>query len=550
MTLWKIIAKNEIRLKTFRIRKNRRLFFILIYTLLLLWAAFLGPVIFDEILPELLKDFSVQFEALISLILEYSFMMLFVMYTIYPLFLLYRKTEIGIKDTIVASPISPGDIFTGEFLGQLPFYFLFLLGIGPLGTSMLKQINPEMGFFHHIGFYGITFTLSMFALLVGTILSNWIENRINKSKKIRELNNWVFVILSFIVISIFYIFHFLFEFISNYPNFKTWMILFPSYWYSNITLYIINPALVSPYIIDIWLNIGLAIIIPLFLFYISYKKANVFYNLERNIEKKPKIVKKESKFYHFIAIITPSKWKGLVTFHFKEFLRKKENYAKLIYSTVFIGFIGVFLSISLSQSTIILEDNPLGIELILEILQHKFLLVLIIAWMGALIFSILIGISTLIRSKELLFIYKKSPRGINSLVFSYLYVMFILILILDTGLSIFFTFLFQIDIILLIVFFLTFMLYSGEILLEALAIQCIKPLFEERGKDVFFNMYLILMVQVVSLLITLFIVMPNLSPLVPASIGIIYIMLVNLGISGIIASLMIYLGVGKLNKIE
>lgn len=550
MTLWKIIAKNEIRLKTFRVRKNRRLFFILIYTFFLLWAAFLGPVLFDEILPELLKFYSAQFEVLITLILEYSFMMLFVMYTIYPLFLLYRKAEIGLKDTIIASPIKPGDIFTGEFVGQLPFYFLFLLGIGPLGTSLLKQINSEMAFFHYIGFYIITFTLSMFALLVGTILSNWIENRINKSKKIRELDNWVFVILSFIVISIFYIFHFLFEFITNYPNFKVWMLFFPSFWYSNIILYIINPSLVASYILNIWLNLGLAIIIPLLIFYISYKKANVFFNLERTIEKKSKIIQNESKFYQFIGRITPSKWTGLVIIHFKEFLRKKENYAKLIYSAVFIGFIGVFLSVSLSQSTIILEDNPLGISLIIEILQHRFLLVLIIAWIGSLIFSILIGISILIRSKELLFVYKKSPRGINSLVFSYLYVIFILILFLDISLTIFFTFLFQIDLLLVLVFFLAFMIYSVEIILEALAIQCIKPLFEERGKDVFFNIYLILVFQIFSLLITLFIVMPNLSPFITASIGIIYILLVNLGVSGILGLLLIYLGIRKLNKIE
>jgi len=407
LTLWKIVAKNEIRLKTFRVRKNRRLFFILIFTLFLLWAAFLGPVIFDEILPELLKLYSVQFEVLITLILEYAFMMLFVMYTIYPLFLLYRKTEIGIKDIIIASPIKSGDIFTGEFIGQIPFYFLFLLGIGPLGTSLLRQLNPEMGFFHYVGFYIITFTLSMFALLVGTIASNWIENRIYKSKKVRELNNWVFVILSFIVISIFYIFHFLFEFISNYPTLKIWMLIFPSYWYSNTIIYLINPSLVSSYILNVWLNIGLAITIPLLIFYISYKKAYTFYNLERNIEKKSKIIHRESKFYRYIAIIIPSQWKGLVIIHFKEFLRKKENYAKLIYSTIFIGFIGVFLAVSLNQSTIILEDNPLGISLVLEILQHKFLLVLIIAWIGSLIFGILIGISVLIRSKELLFIYKK-----------------------------------------------------------------------------------------------------------------------------------------------
>ncbi len=94
------------------------------------------------------------------------------------------------------------------------------------------------------------------------------------------------------------------------------------------------------------------------------------------------------------------------------------------------------------------------------------------------------------------------------------------------------------------------MIYSGEILLEALAIQCIKPLFEERGKEAFFNIYLILIFQIFSLLITLFIIMPNLSPMIPASIGIIYILLVNLLISGILSLLMVYLGIRKLNKIE
>ena len=95
-----------------------------------------------------------------------------------------------------------------------------------------------------------------------------------------------------------------------------------------------------------------------------------------------------------------------------------------------------------------------------------------------------------------------------------------------------------------------FMANSIVILLEALAIQCIKPLFEERGKDVFFNIYLLIIFQVTSLLITLFLVMPFFSPLLNVSIGIIVILLVNLLVSGIISVLALYLGIIRLNKIE
>ncbi|MFX0082824.1 MAG: hypothetical protein ACFE94_13825 [Candidatus Hodarchaeota archaeon] len=550
MSLWKIIAKNEIRLKTFRVRKNRKLFFIIIYTLFLIWAAYLGPVLFDEILPELLKFYSEQFEVLISLILEYSFMMLFMMYMIYPLFVLNRRSEIGIKDTIIASPIKSGDIFIGEFIGQLPFYFLFLLGIGPLGTSLLRQINSEMTIFHYLGFYIVVFILSIFALIIGMIFSNWFENKIFKNKKIRELDNWILVFLSFLVISIFYLFHYIFEIITTFPYLRIWMLFFPSFWYSNIVLYMIKPSLVSSYILNLGLNIGLAILIPFFILFISYKKAGIFYTLERTINKRSKKIHQDHIFYRFIGKIAPRKWKGLIITNFKEFLRKRENYAKLIYSTVFIGFIGFFLSFSLNNSTILLEDNPLGITLLLEIFHHRFLLVLIIGWIGGLIFSILIGISVLIRSKELLFLYKKSPRGLNSLLFSYLYVIFIILFFLDIILTVYFTFLFQINLLQVFIFFVMFMSNSIVILLEALAIQCIKPLFEERGKDVFFNIYLLIVLQIISLLITLFLVMPFFSPLLNVSIGIIVILLVNLIVSGIISVLAFYLGILNLNKIE
>jgi hypothetical protein len=548
--LWRTIAKNEIKLKTYRFRKNRTLFFVLIYSLFLLWAVYLGPVLFDAILPEILKDFSEYYEDITKLVFEYSLMMLFVMYAIYPLFLLYRKKEIGIKDTISASPIKPGDIYLGEFLGQIPFYFLFLLAIGPLGTSLSAQINPNLLFLDYLAFYLCMVMLLIFALLIGTILANLFENKIETNKRLQNLSNWLIVLLSFVVISIFYIFHFLFEFISTHPEFRRWILFFPSFWYSNIVLYLINPTLVEPYIINIWLNVGLAIFVPLVIFYISYKNANLFYSLERRIERKTKISKQENVFYKLLRKYSPHKWSGLITTQSKQFLRKKENYAKLIYILVFIGFIGIFISYSLKDSILTIEDNPLNTPLIIEVLNHKLLTVLIIGWIGGLIFGILVGISIFADSKEILFVYKKSPRGLNSLIYSYLFLILYINFFLDILLTIFFAFFLKITFFEIIFFFIMFLFNSTIIILQATAIQCIKPLFEERGKDVFFNIYLIILLQISSLLITLIITIPNFSPYINLSLGLFIILLVNMSISATLSMIVFYIGIRNLNNFE
>ena len=65
----------------------------------------------------------------------------FLIILIYPLYSLYRKSEIGHSEVILASPINPRDIFLGEYLGKLLFYILFILGFGPVIISLMQQIR-------------------------------------------------------------------------------------------------------------------------------------------------------------------------------------------------------------------------------------------------------------------------------------------------------------------------------------------------------------------------------------------------------------------------
>ncbi len=550
MSLWRIVAKNEIRLKTSRFRRKRKLFFIVIYGLFLFWAFYIGPIFLDAILPEILKTISSNLASFSILLIEYSFITLFLMYTIYPLFILFRKTQINYKEFLLSSPIEPRDIFFGEFIGRLPFYFLVILGIGPFATTLLVQINPAMNIFHHIIFYLSFLALSTFSSLIGLVIANWVESKLVFSKKLKDLGNIALILISIIVILVFYFIQFAIAFIKSNPELKNYLFFYPSFWYSNIILYSINPTFIESYLLNIWASIFLAISVPFLFFYLSYKRANKFYNLNVGLEKDQILIHEEKKFYQFIRKITFKKYENLVVVQFKEFLRKKDNILKLVYILGINATFGILIFLFLENQTILFEESILGFPLILQIIVQKELLIIIISWMGGLIFGIFMGMYSFLNSKELIYIYKKSPKGVKTLIYSYLLGMFYFLIFFDIVLTIFFSFIFQINAFIAFIFFITFFINSAIVLLQAIGIQCIRPLFEERLRNIFFNNYFIFFLQIISLLITLLILIPNFSSTINPSIGLIYILLTNVFISLTIALLILPLGIQRLNKTE
>lgn len=551
MTLWFQIAKNEIRKKTYRFRKHRRLFLITLYAIFLFWAVYIGPTLFDLIIPELIKSFSAYFLTIISQVIEYSFMILFLIFILYPLFLLYRKLEIEMKDVILASPAKPGDIFLGEFLGQLPFFLLFILGVGPLVVSLLIQINPNMTIFHYLSFYLIFFSLIVLCLLIGYILANWLEHKFLLKKKSSLLKNLFFLILPFIVILMMYIFHWIFDIVNNNKQLKPWMSLFPSFWYSDIILYLINPLLTYQNFLTIWIEIVLIISIPLILIYISYKKADVFYDLDYSTKEYAVKVNYKGKLSSLIKWMTLSKYKVLVVTQFKEFIRKKENLNRLLYLIAINALFGVFILLSLKNPLLLTENFTFtDSSLFIQVLQFSYTVMLILSWVGGLTFGIFMGIYIFIDSKGILFVYKKSTRNVKALIVSFLYEMIYIIIFLDIILTIFFLFIFKLDFLNAIVFFATFIINSIIILSQAVGIQCIRPLFEEKGKFIYFNIYLIALIQIISFLISLLILIPIIPSSMNYGIGLIFVFLVYFGVSLGLAVILLTYGAKKLVKIE
>jgi len=126
-SLWKVIAKNEIRVRTSGFRKHRVKTFVVIYAILLLWAFIGAPFLFDLFVPTLAIQYASIFKPVVAIIIESVMMALFLMLVMYPLNNVYRESETGFKESLLATPVRPNDIFLGEFLGKFPIYSMAVL---------------------------------------------------------------------------------------------------------------------------------------------------------------------------------------------------------------------------------------------------------------------------------------------------------------------------------------------------------------------------------------------------------------------------------------
>jgi len=262
------------------------------------------------------------------------------------------------------------------------------------------------------------------------------------------------------------------------------------------------------------------------------------------------MIKLESTFIRFINLVTPNRYKVLVITQFREFVRKRENINKMIYLIALNIVFGIFLSLSVDLPlTSITRLDTVFAPFSIEVSEFNFSLVSILAWMVAFTFGIFMGIYVFVNTKEITLLYKKSIRNVKVLVISFLYNMLIICLILGLIFTFFFSIIFLLDFLSAISFYLSFIIISMIILTQAVAIQCIRPLYEERGKFIYFNIYIITLLQVLSFIISLLLfIFP--TPFINYTIGLNYILIIYIGISSIIALLLLFIGILRLNRTE
>ena len=528
-SLWRVIAKNEIRVRTSSFRNHRKSIFILVYALLFLWAFVLAPFIFDMFMPTLAAQYSTIFKPVVAILIETFMMMFFLILVMYPLNNVYREMEVGFKESLLATPVKANDIFFGEFLGKAPLYSMMILILAPIIVGM---VNPfiDLTIVQFIVIYGSIFGLVYFANLVGSIIASWIEHKISKSEKARDLGKALIWVFTIVMIAIMYgVLFFLNELMAN-PGLKNWLAFYPSLWFSNIILYSIDPILLNAFILNIWISLLLVIVVPITTLYISYGKAEVFYTLEGGIEKSSiTVVEHENIFYKIVRKAINRKWAGLTVMQLKRFLRKKANYAKIAYVVGLLGFMTWFIAAN--------TEDIFGIS---------FGTTILIA-IGGGVGSMMLGHLGFVDSKDLIWVYKRSPRGIKGLVYSYLLAIFILNIFIAASISIIFNIVANLDIVNTIIFFVEFLIFSQLAMCQAMGIECISPAYGEKDSNmksnVMISMVLLQPLIFIPIMMLIFIDIDSWTLKMLISHGVIF--LYNFGTS---IPLLIF-GMKKLNKI-
>ncbi len=538
MGLWKVIAKNELKRRSSKHRRHRLLYFIILYAILVMWAFVFAPMIFDSFMPTLAEsEFLAPFIVpAIALIIEYMLMIFFIVIMIFPLNYIYRQTEIGHKELLLAAPVTAGDIFFGEFVGKLPYMALYVLGIAP---AIIGLINPliDLTFFQTIVIYIDVFGMCVFALLLGSIISSWIEHKIADSEKYRDYAKALLMILSVGMVGLIYGLQYFFKYLMDNPELKNWLAFYPAHWFSNIILYILEPSLLNSYLLNIWASMALAIGIPLLVLYLSYKKANVFYSLEGGTQKGSTVIETESKFYGFFRKFLGKKWEGLVIVQFKEFFRKKENISKIFYTVGIIAFFGIVYPLVMPGR----DGNELISTTIFTLMR---------TFMGGFMISIIFGGYIFVGSKDLLWVYKKSPRHVNGLVYSYLFSLIIIIILMDIGLTILFYFLLDFEFIDAVISFVFFLLSSTFALALTVGVQSSRPAFEEKGKNMGGNMFVTVALQMGQFIGFIFLVAEGFGGFPTTDILIYSVIALFIGIQGAVSIPVFFFGLSKLKRIE
>jgi hypothetical protein len=531
MTLWKTIAKNEIKLRTNKFRNHRELFFVILYSLFIIWAFLLAPMLFDLIMPTFI-DAIPQTILAVALIIEYILMAFFLSIVIYPLNSIYRRVEIGFKEIILASPATTGDIFLGEFIGKLPIYLGSVLLFAPILTGMLNPII-NLSFIQYIVIYICVFGLVVFAALVGSIIAAWLEHKIAKSDRAKDMGRILLFLLSIAMVAIVYTLQFLFDYLILNPQSKNWLMLYPSLWFSNIILYFMDPNLISSYFLNISLSLTLVISIPLIIFFIAYIKADKFFTVEGGIERNSMVIKRENKFYLFTRKLIGHKWEGLILTQLKEFLRRRESIMKFVYLTGLVGVLGVIFS-TFGFNNVMIDS----------------ILVTMIIIIGGILYGLLFGSYIFVGTKDLIWVYKRSPRNIHALVYSYLLAMLIFNIIMTLGLTIFFAFVLEFDLFTILFFFSFYIINNEVVIAQAVGIQCLSPAFEEKGSTMSSNNLFLMVLQIIPFqFILLFIILAFPVPSSPILAKFHYFMPLFL-ISLAIAVPLLFFGLRKLGKIE
>ena len=196
---WLVVARNEYRIHTSRIRKIRRFFPFLAAGLLLFYVALLAPALVDVFLDDfvalLLSNSAV---AMVQIIL----FTMFVYFMIIPITSALREEQTGQLEIFLSAPVKPSDLLLGEFLGLLPFYAIFVTVVIGFFTGLLALRGLDV---IQISLTVVIFVVTFLAASwIGTVVAAVLRTKLGRTAHGRDVGRALAMIIALPMVALIY----------------------------------------------------------------------------------------------------------------------------------------------------------------------------------------------------------------------------------------------------------------------------------------------------------------------------------------------------------
>ncbi|NHI91770.1 MAG: hypothetical protein EAX96_04640 [Candidatus Lokiarchaeota archaeon] len=501
MVGWITIAKNEVRKYTSKYRKNRTRFWIIIASIVVIICIIIPIIthaIADPLIKQALADFGLPISVpldprVVELIIPYilpifqiSMLMMFFMFILYPVGQALQELNIGHLELVLSAPIRAKDVLLGEYMGQVP---IVAIGVAILSSIFISLISLliQVTIIVVIIFTLVILTTYLTATWIGTILAAWLSMKFGFSEKGKDKAKsfaMVFSIMLLVPQIVLQIIPAHFPELLTDPIFRAIFQFVPTSWIAD-TIFILFLSSASITFVGAF-PIFNSVTIPLFLttffgltFYLGYVRLDKIYNFESEAQSTTMTIVKENAFYRF----TKNHLGRFFTVQLKDFFRRRENLTRLIYAVAVAVMTPLIMSFSMKDA----PANIIGLGF----------WILITGIMYSIMLGSMLGSTIMLRSKDMVWIYKKSPKGSKTLAYSFFWAIAFISMILSIPLTIINTFLIGLDIVEWVVLFLFTNIFAIGTLLMSIGIQALNPTYKEKSGKMTVNVLLTIGILVV-----------------------------------------------------
>jgi len=393
---WLVVARNEYRVRTGRIRRIRPYFPYLVIGLLVFYVFYLAPSFISQFIdPSSTLAFILSQVALA--LVEILLFMVFIYFIILPVTYTLREVQTSQLEIFLAAPIKPSDVLLGEFLGQMPFYGIVITVIVGLFTAVLYPLGLGLG---QITIIIIVFAVTFFcAQWIGNVFSALLRTKLGATARGKDIGRALAMIIGLPMIAVMYAVMGggLLEALADPGTsgmVKTILGLLPSSWGAEIIIsFASNPGNISTAGFETLIRFGGLVAFFVVSLLLGMNAANRAYSLEPTTFIVAR-AKPDGAFYNSIKYFGGGgSFGSLLVSVFKDYSRRLENLSKIVYIAGLLVLLNIFLvDPGDAEGTLVITS------LVLPLLS-----------------AFVVGEVTL-RGKESLFIYKKTPSGIGRFV--------------------------------------------------------------------------------------------------------------------------------------